>query len=76
LESDAGQTSATILTQSPVVYDGVIYVGTSSNEKHEATDPKYECCSFVGSMAAVALKIGKVIWETQMAPKGYTGGAI
>jgi polyvinyl alcohol dehydrogenase (cytochrome) len=67
---------ATILTQSPVVYEGVIYVGTSSNEEHEATDTKYECCSFVGSMSAVDLKTGKVIWETRMAPKGYTGGAI
>ena len=34
---------ATILTQSPVVYDGVIYIGTSSNEEHEATNSKYEC---------------------------------
>lgn len=24
----------TILTQSPVVYNGVIYIGTSSNEEH------------------------------------------
>jgi hypothetical protein len=50
---------ATILTQSPVVYDGVIYVGTSSNEEHWAMDAKYECCSFVGSMAAVDLKTGQ-----------------
>jgi polyvinyl alcohol dehydrogenase (cytochrome) len=28
---------ATILTQSPVVYSGVIYIGTSSNEEHWAT---------------------------------------
>jgi hypothetical protein len=32
---------ATILTQSPVVSGGVIHVGTSSNEEHEATDTKY-----------------------------------
>ena len=67
---------ATILTQSPVVYDGVIYIGTSSNEEHETTDSKYECCSFVGRMSAVDLKTGKVIWQTPMAPKGYTVGAI
>lgn len=52
----------TILTQSPVVYNGVIYIGTSSNEEHWATDTKYGCCSFVGSMSAVDLKTGKVIW--------------
>jgi hypothetical protein len=37
---------ATTLTQSPVVYNGVIYIGTSSNEEHWATDTKYECCTF------------------------------
>jgi hypothetical protein len=63
--------TTTILTQSPVVYNGVIYIGTSSNEEHWATDTKYECCSLVASMAA-----GKVIWQTPMVPKGYTGGAI
>ena len=31
---------ATILTQSPVVYNGVIFIGTSSNEEHEATGLK------------------------------------
>jgi hypothetical protein len=67
---------ATMLTQSPVVYNGVIYIGTSSNEEHWATDTKYECCSFVASMTAIYLKTGKVIWQTPMVPKGYTGGAI
>jgi polyvinyl alcohol dehydrogenase (cytochrome) len=71
-----GKHPATILTQSPVVYNGVIFIGTSSNEEHWATDTKYECCSFVGSMNGVDLKTGKVIWQTPMVPKGYTGGAI
>jgi polyvinyl alcohol dehydrogenase (cytochrome) len=31
---------ATILTQSPVVHDGV-YIGSLSNEEHEAIDSKY-----------------------------------
>jgi polyvinyl alcohol dehydrogenase (cytochrome) len=66
----------TMLTQSPAVYNGTVYVGTSSNEEHWATDTKYECCSYVGSMAAVDLKTGKAIWQTPMVPKGYTGGAI
>src|ERR1700722_8826471 len=67
---------ATIQSQSPVVYDGAIYIGTSSNEEHWALDTKFQCCSFVASMAAVELKTGKVIWQTPMVPKGYTGGAI
>lgn len=56
LTNDRNQPQATILTQSPLLYAGVIYVGTSSNEEHEATDTKYECCSFVGSLAAVDLR--------------------
>jgi outer membrane protein assembly factor BamB len=67
---------ATMLRQPPVVYNGVVYIGASSDEEHWATDTKYECCSFVASMAAVDLKTGKVIWQTPMVPKGYTGSAI
>ena len=67
---------ATIQSQSPVVHNGVIYIGTSSNEEHWALDTKFDCCSFVASMAAVELKTGRVIWQTPMVPKGYTGGAI
>ena len=70
------QNPATIQSQSPVVYNGVIYIGTSSNEEHWALDTKFQCCSFVASMAAVELKTGRVIWQTPMVPKGYTGGAI
>jgi len=64
---------ATILTQSPVVYNGVIFIGTSSNEEHWATDTK--CCSFAASMNAIDLKAGSVIW-TPLVPMGYTGGTV
>jgi len=67
---------ATILTQSPVVYHGTVFIGTSSNEEHWALDTKYDCCSFVGSMQAVDLKTGRVLWKTPVVPKGYTGGPI
>ncbi len=67
---------ATIFTQSPVVYRGVVYIGTSSNEEHLAENPTYPCCSFQGNMNAVDVRTGKVIWQTTMVPQGYSGAAI
>jgi hypothetical protein len=73
LESEAGQASNDDFDAVTGRYDGVIYIGTLPNEEHEAVGSKYQCCSFVGRMSAVDLKTGKVIWQTPMAPKGYTG---
>jgi polyvinyl alcohol dehydrogenase (cytochrome) len=43
------------LTQSPVVDDGVVYEGVSSNEEaYSALIPGYVCCTFRGSMNAVS----------------------
>ena len=42
-----------IITQSPVVYQGVVYDGVSSAEEAAARFPSYPCCSFRGSVAAV-----------------------
>jgi len=36
--------AAAIITGSPVVFDGVVYVGVSSSEEGLATDPAYPCC--------------------------------
>src|SRR5467141_1939795 len=41
---------AAIITGSPVVFDGVVYVGVSSSEETLALDPAYPCCSFRGSI--------------------------
>src|SRR5438477_4394212 len=40
---------AAVITGSPVVFDGVIYIGVSSNEESLATNPAYPCCSFRAS---------------------------
>ncbi len=59
-----------VTTSSPVVYNGVVYIGVSSaGEK----DPN---CSFRGSVVAVSLATGKILWQTYMVPEGYSGGAI
>src|SRR6267142_2384016 len=73
---------AAIITGSPVVFDGVVYIGVSSNEESLATNPAYPCCSFRGSLVALDAKTGQMLWKTFDMPEngnqpgGYSGGAI
>jgi hypothetical protein len=38
-----------ILTMSPTLYDGNVYIGVSSLESSATVDPTYPCCDFIGS---------------------------
>ena len=68
---------AAIITQSATVFAGVVYVGVSSlEEAYAAFIPGYPCCTFRGSMAALDLKTGQVIWQTPTVPEGFTGNAV
>jgi len=73
---------AAIITGSPVVFDGVVYVGVSSSEETLALDPAYPCCSFRGSIVALDAKNGALLWKTFDMPDnggrpgGYSGGAV
>jgi polyvinyl alcohol dehydrogenase (cytochrome) len=70
---------AAIITGSPVVFDGVVYVGVSSNEETLAENPAYPCCSFRGSVVAHNVKTGEMLWKTFDMPEngdqagGYSG---
>src|SRR5882724_556753 len=73
---------AAIITGSPVVFDGVVYVGVSSSEESLATNPAYPCCSFRGSVVALNAKTGAKLWKTFNMPDNggktdqYSGGAV
>jgi polyvinyl alcohol dehydrogenase (cytochrome) len=73
---------AAIITGSPVIFDGVVYIGVSSSEESLATDPTYPCCTFRGSVVALDEKSGAMLWKTFDMPEnggqtgGYSGGAI
>jgi len=73
---------AAIITGSPVVFNGVVYIGVSSSEETLALDPTYPCCSFRGSIVALNKKTGAILWKTFNMPDnggqtgGYSGGAI
>jgi polyvinyl alcohol dehydrogenase (cytochrome) len=57
-----------VVTQSPVIYDNKVFVGVASLEEAAARRLGYECCSFRGSMLAVDLASGRILWKTYMTP--------
>jgi polyvinyl alcohol dehydrogenase (cytochrome) len=71
-----------VITQSPTVYNGRVYVGVSSLEEAAARQGMYPCCSFRGSMVALDVKSGRILWKTYMLPDnfgqtyGYSGAAV
>ena len=71
-----------VLTQSPIVRDGVVYQGVASLEEGAAADPGYPCCTFRGSINAVDAATGGLLWKTYTIPPnggvpgGYSGGAV
>jgi len=56
------QLAATI-TATPRFYKDVIYQPISSYEEALAADPKYQCCTFRGSVVALDAATGKRIWQ-------------
>ena len=65
-----------IITGSPVVYQGVVYVGVSSKEETAAESPSYPCCTFRGSVVAVRETTGARVWKTYTVPgNGKQGGS-
>jgi polyvinyl alcohol dehydrogenase (cytochrome) len=74
----------TIITQAPVVRNGVVYVGAASSEENAAAFiPGYVCCHFRGSFSALDASTGAVLWTTYMVPAdadfsdgAYSGGAV
>ncbi len=68
---------AAIITQSATVHGNRLYVGVASQEEALAAFiPGYPCCSFKGSMLALDVDTGAILWKTYMVPEGYSGNAI
>ena len=56
-------------TGSPTAYGDLLYFGLSSFEETQGTNPKYECCTFRGSLTALDTKTGAVVWKTYLVPE-------
>ena len=70
-----------VITQSPTVWRGTVFIGASSlEEEGAAVTPGYVCCSFIGSMNALTLKNESftLLWSQNMVPLGsnFSGAAI
>jgi polyvinyl alcohol dehydrogenase (cytochrome) len=59
---------------SPTLYKDRLYVPVSSSEERAAGNPSYPCCTFRGSVAALDIVTGQIVWRTFMTaeqPKPY-----
>jgi polyvinyl alcohol dehydrogenase (cytochrome) len=65
----------TIMTSSPVVHEGKVIVGVSSNEEAAASAPAYPCCTFRGSLVALAADTGALLWRYVTGPEPQPTGA-
>jgi polyvinyl alcohol dehydrogenase (cytochrome) len=59
-----------VVTSSPKIYQGRLYIGVSSHEEGESLRRKdYPCCTFRGGVAALDAKTGKQIWRFYTIPE-------
>jgi polyvinyl alcohol dehydrogenase (cytochrome) len=63
-KTDVDDHAAAVVTGAAQVFDGVLYVPVSSYESFLPIQPKYECCTFRGSVVALEAATGKVLWKT------------
>jgi polyvinyl alcohol dehydrogenase (cytochrome) len=68
--------AAAIITQSATVFGNRVYVGVASQEEALAAFVPGYTLSFRGSMLALDLQTGAILWKTYTAPQGYTGNAV
>ncbi len=69
------QAAGAVITNSPVIEGDRVYVGVSSRQEILAIDSGFQL-SFRGSVVALDLRTGRVVWQTYTVPQGYSGGAV
>ena len=58
--------TAAVITGTPTLHDGLLYVPVSSLEEGAAASPTYECCTFRGSVVAFDADTGAEQWRTYL----------
>jgi polyvinyl alcohol dehydrogenase (cytochrome) len=48
----------------PTLYNDRLYVAVGSNEDRAAANPGYGCCTFRGSVAALDIASGRLLWKS------------
>jgi outer membrane protein assembly factor BamB len=67
---------AAIVTSSPIVHNGVAYVGIAAKEEGLAGQAGYVCCTFRGAVVALDAGTGRILWKTYMAPSNNNGSDV
>lgn len=59
---------ASRITMSPVIFENKVFVGVSSQESEiqAILGDSYKCCTFRGSMVALDLATGRILWKRTM----------
>jgi len=52
------------VTGGPTLYQNRLYVPIASGEEGQGNNPKYECCTFRGSLVALDVASGALVWKT------------
>jgi polyvinyl alcohol dehydrogenase (cytochrome) len=55
---------AALITGAPTLAGNRLYVPVSSFEEATGADPRYECCKFRGSLSAIDVATGKIVWKS------------
>ncbi len=62
------------LTGAAVAHEGTVYVPVAGWEENRASDPSYPCCTLRGSVVALRVRDGALVWKTYMVdPPKETG---
>ena len=66
---------AAVITGTPTLHAGTLYVPVSSLEEAFATSPTYACCNFRGSVLALDARTGRQKWRTWLVAPPVRQGA-
>jgi len=56
------------ITGAPALYQNRLYVPVASGEEGQGNNKSYECCTFRGSVVALNIANGGVVWKTYTIP--------
>ena len=57
------------VTGAPALHNGRLYVPVASFEEGSGPNPKYECCTFRGSLVAFDASSGEQVWKSYTIPE-------
>jgi polyvinyl alcohol dehydrogenase (cytochrome) len=60
---------AAVITGSPTLVGATLFVPVSSFEEVTGAKPSYSCCTFRGSLVALDVSDGKILWKTFTIPE-------